>query len=223
MVRDQGICNFHAEPKLSGQMNSFQINIQAPSQAIHDAAPCGQKRLPGHSQTCFSSKLPDALDGHLGHAMTLPVYSKLSPGSRPRLRNGHIASIEGALGGPDKDPLSDSASSLHQPRRRGVEREAEVLQDNLSSLAPAPQDRSGNLQLDELARTHTDDGSDNFVLGSKDPAQVVGQKDKNRKAASHQVPVPTHVLRRAVSDRSRSWQAIWRVTDGKHSRNSSNV
>lgn len=59
MVRDHEICNFHAEPKLSGQMNSFQINIQAPSQASHDAAPCGQKRLPGHSQTCFSSKLPD--------------------------------------------------------------------------------------------------------------------------------------------------------------------
>ena len=32
-----------------------------------------------------------------------------------------------------------------------------------------------------------------------------------------------HAVRRADSDRSRSWQAIWRVTDGKHSRNSSNV
>ena len=31
MARDQGICNFHAEPKLSGRMNPFQINIQAPA------------------------------------------------------------------------------------------------------------------------------------------------------------------------------------------------
>ena len=35
--------------------------------------------------------------------------------------------------------------------------------------------------------------------------------------------VQDHAVRRADSDRSRSWQAIWRVTDGKHSRNSSNV
>jgi hypothetical protein len=145
MVRDQGICNFHAEPKLSGQMNSFQINIQAPSQASHDAAPCGQKRLPGHSQTCFSSKLPDALDGHLGHAMTLPVCSKLSPGSRPRLRNGHIASIEGALGGPDKDPLSDAASSLHLTRNRGIEADAEAFNRGSVAILANPQDRSGNL------------------------------------------------------------------------------
>lgn len=163
-------------------------------------------------------------------------------------------------------------------RRCGVEREAEVLRRGLSSIVTDPQDRSGNLQLDELALTHTDDGSDNFVLGSKDPAQVVGRKDKNRKAASHQIvlipevlirryeqieltlrqpnqisvlhPTPPsllgggafvaseqtahrprnaliqkdpHAVRRADSDRSRSWQAIWRVTDGKHSRNSSNV
>ena len=163
-------------------------------------------------------------------------------------------------------------------RRRGVERKAEFLHHGLSSIVADLQDRSGNLQLDELALTHTDDGSDNFVLGSKDPAQVVGRKDKNRKAASHQIllipevligrdeqieltlrqpnqisilhPTPPsllgggalvaseqtahrprntliqkdpHAFRRADSDRSRSWQAIWRVTDGKHSRNSSNV
>jgi hypothetical protein len=67
-------------------------------------------------------------------------------------------------------------------RRRGVERKAELLHHGLSLIVADPEDRSGNLQLDELALTHTDDGSDNLVLGSKDP----------------------HAVRRADSDRSRS-------------------